>query len=203
MDGTHPLFFCPIALLMRISGDIVSLISTRHLMIADQSEEGSLDERCLRLAELAAHSVDFVKSGVPVNIRDLPRASSKVKPDFLASASDDPEKDCYPSMKALGQMFRAVPVCCSIFCWCGTLSNMVNRYNSLRDPLQRKEIGVSSWFPLTRMLINPADNRVDASVLYKILEAVRLYFPQYSFSPPSKDQAHVSTQRARSLSRTC
>ncbi|KAJ7592653.1 RNA-dependent RNA polymerase [Mycena floridula] len=86
--------------------DAVGQISTRHLTIADQSPEGSLDPRCYQLAQFASDAVDFVKSGVPVNTEKLPKADSKsFKPDFLAAAHDQQ----YPSKKVLGQMFRSVP----------------------------------------------------------------------------------------------
>ena len=93
-----------------ILGDLVGRISTLHLTIADQSEKGSFDSRCLDLAEMASHAVDFTKSGVPVNRSRLPRADSKLRPDFLSFPGDDFEKDTYSSNKALGHMFRAVPV---------------------------------------------------------------------------------------------
>lgn len=97
-------------LLNIISDDRVGNISTRHLQIADQSSSGSFDEDCLVLAKLASQAVDFAKSGVPVRHQDIPRARSSMRPDFLVTASDNIERDTYPSMKALGKLFRAVPV---------------------------------------------------------------------------------------------
>jgi hypothetical protein len=35
-------------------------------MLADQSEEGVNDERCIKLAEMASTAVDFSKTGIPV-----------------------------------------------------------------------------------------------------------------------------------------
>jgi RNA dependent RNA polymerase len=59
---------------------------------------------------MASRAVDFTKSGVPVNRQSLPRPDSRLRPDFLSFPGDDFEKDTYPSNKALGRMFRAVPV---------------------------------------------------------------------------------------------
>ncbi|KAF8299892.1 RdRP-domain-containing protein [Clavulina sp. PMI_390] len=84
--------------------------TTRHLEIADISKNGSFDEDCLRLAQLASQAVDFQKSGVPVEYSELPKGRSKFRPDFLARAEDDVLTDCYPSTKALGRLFRAVPI---------------------------------------------------------------------------------------------
>ncbi|KAF8299894.1 RdRP-domain-containing protein [Clavulina sp. PMI_390] len=93
-----------------IVGDITGIIATRHLEIADYSDEGSFDRDCLKLAELASQAVDFQKSGVPVNFGLLPRGRSRFRPDFLARPEEDPVKDCYQSTRALGVLFRAVPV---------------------------------------------------------------------------------------------
>ncbi|KAJ7576280.1 RNA dependent RNA polymerase-domain-containing protein [Mycena floridula] len=87
--------------------DRVGIISTRHLLIADQSDKNSDDARCMKLTTLASHAVDFVKSGVAVPRQEIPFADSRVyKPDFLAKEYDL----SYPSQKALGKMFREVPV---------------------------------------------------------------------------------------------
>jgi hypothetical protein len=45
----------------------VGLISTRHLMIADQKPQGVFDPDCLMLAEMASVAVDFPKSGHKVS----------------------------------------------------------------------------------------------------------------------------------------
>lgn len=90
--------------------DQVGHISTLHLQIADQSPVGSYDARCLKLAELASHAVDFSKSGVAVQRTNIPSAGSRMRPDFLITSRDNAERDTYASMKALGKLFRAVPV---------------------------------------------------------------------------------------------
>lgn len=88
--------------------DAVGRIANRHLVIADQSPYGAYDPNCLELAELASRAVDFQKSGVPVTMDQLPRARPRAMPDFMTTPDD---KFRYPSKKALGRMFRAVPVC--------------------------------------------------------------------------------------------
>ncbi|KIY65187.1 RdRP-domain-containing protein [Cylindrobasidium torrendii FP15055 ss-10] len=90
-----------------ILNDVVGQIASRHLEISDFSPQGVFDEKCLKLAELASHAVDFTKSGVPVNRWEIPRTETRFKPDFMAR---EDEMHVYKSRKALGEMFRAVPV---------------------------------------------------------------------------------------------
>jgi len=44
-----------------IYSDVLGLLSSRHLLIADQSMEGTLDRRCIELARLCGLAVDFPK----------------------------------------------------------------------------------------------------------------------------------------------
>lgn len=46
-----------------ISSDLVGMIATRHLHIADQCPEGTLNGSCIRLAELHSDAVDYPKTG--------------------------------------------------------------------------------------------------------------------------------------------
>lgn len=46
--------------------DQLGRICTYHEMLADQSERGTLDPECIRLAELASTAVDFSKTGIAV-----------------------------------------------------------------------------------------------------------------------------------------
>lgn len=61
--------------------DNLGVIATRHMILADQMEEGTLHPDCLKLAGLHSTAVDFSKTGIPVDMRDLPRAN-KFRPDL-------------------------------------------------------------------------------------------------------------------------
>ena len=61
--------------------DQLGLICTRHMILADQKEEGTLDKDCLALAEMASTAVDFSKTGIEVDMLTMPRCS-KFRPDL-------------------------------------------------------------------------------------------------------------------------
>ncbi|KAK4728210.1 hypothetical protein R3W88_021198 [Solanum pinnatisectum] len=79
-------------------------ICNAHVVHADLSELGALDEKCLKLAELAAIAVDFPKTGklitMPYNLRP------KLYPDFMGKE----EFQSYNSEKILGKLYRQVNV---------------------------------------------------------------------------------------------
>ncbi|KAH6885741.1 RNA dependent RNA polymerase-domain-containing protein [Thelonectria olida] len=113
--------------------DLLGVIATRHVILADAKEQGTLDPACVRLAELHSTAVDFSKTGIPVEFAQLPRAP-QYRPDFLAMAppltladagqidhimdSDDEQDDddglggakhkYYRSEKILGHLYRNV-----------------------------------------------------------------------------------------------
>ena len=111
-----------------IDNNLVGLISSRHLLIADQEPEGVYHSKALKCAELQSIIVDFPKTGIKVSKSDLPRAS-RAKPDFLAPGprlliskdkvihqpelENDEDEDTvvmswYPSDKILGHLYRAI-----------------------------------------------------------------------------------------------
>ncbi|KAE8149813.1 RNA dependent RNA polymerase-domain-containing protein [Aspergillus avenaceus] len=114
-----------------MSTDILGLIAVRHMIVADQSELGTCDPMCRKLAELHSTAVDFSKTGIPVRMGDLPTINC-YRPDFLApgpktrihnklrisvedrvsnAAYDDNERPnyaYYKSDKILGRLFRSV-----------------------------------------------------------------------------------------------
>ncbi|PLW53729.1 hypothetical protein PCANC_04470 [Puccinia coronata f. sp. avenae] len=94
-----------------ISSDLVGMIATRHLHIADQCPEGTKNELCMRLAELHSDAVDYPKTGVPVNIRSVPNAPTRMKPDFMCQEQDSSKEgeNYYESAKVLGRLFREIP----------------------------------------------------------------------------------------------
>ncbi|KAI0647398.1 RdRP-domain-containing protein [Trametes meyenii] len=92
-----------------INSDVLGLLSDRHLMIADQSKEGTRDESCIQLAKLCSQAVDYPKNGVPVDIFDSPRLLIREKPDWKKAEDSDPrDTDYYYSSRALGVLFRSI-----------------------------------------------------------------------------------------------
>jgi hypothetical protein len=61
--------------------DHLGVIATRHMILADQKEKGTLDEDCLRTAALHSTAVDYSKTGVTANLQELPRCN-KYRPDL-------------------------------------------------------------------------------------------------------------------------
>jgi RNA-dependent RNA polymerase len=93
-----------------ITSDMVGIISSQHLKLADYRVLGVKDPDCLKLAELHSKAVDFPKSGTPVIHSELPRSGRMPRPDWEAgelgfrSARDE----VYQSQRALGQLYRAI-----------------------------------------------------------------------------------------------
>lgn len=52
--------------------DHLGIIATRHMILADQREEGTSHPDCKKLAELHSMAVDFSKTGISVKMEDLP-----------------------------------------------------------------------------------------------------------------------------------
>ncbi|QMW36037.1 hypothetical protein G4B84_011566 [Aspergillus flavus NRRL3357] len=63
--------------------DILGMIAIRHMVMADQAASGTRDTSCRLLAGLHSKAVDFSKTGIPVNMEDMPRVN-RYRPDFLA-----------------------------------------------------------------------------------------------------------------------
>lgn len=58
-----------------IKQDVLGVIATRHMILCDQREEGTLHPDCIKLAALHSTAVDFSKTGRAVELKDLPRAN--------------------------------------------------------------------------------------------------------------------------------
>ncbi|KAI6778657.1 RNA-dependent RNA polymerase [Emericellopsis cladophorae] len=65
--------------------DILGMIATRHQILADTKDEGTVDADCLKLAGLHSTAVDSSKTGIPVDVKHLPKPP-RTRPDFLAPA---------------------------------------------------------------------------------------------------------------------
>ncbi|OJJ50415.1 hypothetical protein ASPZODRAFT_164365 [Penicilliopsis zonata CBS 506.65] len=114
--------------------DHLGVIAIRHMILADQNEEGTRHPDCKKLAELHSTAVDFSKTGIPVMMEHLPKANA-YRPDFLAPGpqtrlydkseialdplvlpatynedEDDiaPPRKYYRSEKILGKLYRAI-----------------------------------------------------------------------------------------------
>ncbi|KAG5661047.1 hypothetical protein KAF25_002690 [Fusarium avenaceum] len=113
--------------------DILGMIATRHVILADYHPEGTTHPDCIDLAALHSTAVDFSKTGIPVDFKSLPK-NPPFRPDFLALApplklydkghlvhiADEEEDDnvddgmaryktkYYSSEKILGQLYRNV-----------------------------------------------------------------------------------------------
>ncbi|XVE71174.1 hypothetical protein DITRI_Ditri10aG0129600 [Diplodiscus trichospermus] len=77
-------------------------ICNAHVVHADLSEHGALDEKCILLAELAATAVDFPKTGKIVSMPA--KLKPKLYPDFMGKE----EYQSYKSSKILGRLYRHI-----------------------------------------------------------------------------------------------
>ena len=77
-------------------------ICNAHVVHADLSEDGAFDEKCLKLAELAATAVDFPKTGIIVTMP--PHLRPKLYPDFMGKE----DYQSYKSTKILGRLYRLI-----------------------------------------------------------------------------------------------
>lgn len=61
--------------------DHLGVVATRHMILADQMDDGTLHPDCLKLADLHSTAVDFSKTGIGVDMKSLPRANKR-RPDL-------------------------------------------------------------------------------------------------------------------------
>ncbi|CAK7275185.1 hypothetical protein SEPCBS119000_006566 [Sporothrix epigloea] len=117
--------------------DHLGAIATRHMILADQLPEGTLEDDCIKTAEMHSTAVDFSKTGIPADLKDLPKAN-RFRPDFLSPGPivqvyshkdidleqfttvdedeiegghhelDPPQHKYYRSIKTLGTLYRAI-----------------------------------------------------------------------------------------------
>jgi RNA-dependent RNA polymerase len=82
--------------------DKLGVICNAHVVHADLSASGALDENCLELAKLAAMAVDFPKTG---KVAVMPQhLKPKLYPDFM----DKDDFAGYKSEKVLGVLYRRI-----------------------------------------------------------------------------------------------
>ncbi|KAL8783757.1 MAG: hypothetical protein Q9195_009284 [Heterodermia aff. obscurata] len=66
-----------------MKNDALGRIATLHQTLADIHPQGVFHPDCIKLAELHSDAVDFSKTGIPVDLKAIPKGA-KVKPDFQA-----------------------------------------------------------------------------------------------------------------------
>lgn len=77
-------------------------ICNAHVVHADSSDYGAMDEKCITLAELAATAVDFPKTGKLVTMPS--HLKPKLYPDFMGKE----QHQSYKSTKILGRLYRRI-----------------------------------------------------------------------------------------------
>jgi RNA-dependent RNA polymerase len=82
--------------------EILGPISNAHVVHADRSKYGAMDDKCIKLAELAATAVDFPKTGKIVTMPPFLRPQEY--PDFMGKEDDI----SYKSEKILGRLYRSI-----------------------------------------------------------------------------------------------
>ncbi|CAH1442301.1 unnamed protein product [Lactuca virosa] len=82
--------------------DSLGTICNAHVVHADMSDYGALDEKCVKLAELAATAVDFPKTGKIVSMP--PQLRPKLYPDYMGKETFQ----SYKSKKILGKLYRQI-----------------------------------------------------------------------------------------------
>ncbi|KAM7258329.1 hypothetical protein ACFE04_014070 [Oxalis oulophora] len=99
-DVTHPdikKFF-----LEHMVNENLGHICNAHVVHADRSEYGALDENCIELAKLAAIAVDTPKTG---EVAKMPyHLKPKLYPDFMGKE----EHQSYKSTRILGELYRKI-----------------------------------------------------------------------------------------------
>lgn len=101
--------FVSFGLLIDCVSQVVGIVASNWLIIADQSEEGIFDEDCRRLAAIHSHAVDYPKSGQAVDVRKIPKLKHMTRPDWSAPETVNVRKaNYYVSHKAIGRLFRSI-----------------------------------------------------------------------------------------------
>lgn len=53
--------------------DVLGMIAIRHVVVADKEDEGTVHPSCLALAGMHSTAVDFSKTGIPVDVKAMPK----------------------------------------------------------------------------------------------------------------------------------
>lgn len=118
-----------------MQSDQLGMICNVHMQLADRRERGTFDDDCINLTGMASTAVDFSKTGIAVDMKNMPKYDRN-RPNFMApgprveisdagaltledaDVGDDDAFDgldaelrpyrYYRSEKALGQLFEAI-----------------------------------------------------------------------------------------------
>lgn len=63
--------------------DQLGMLCNVHMQLADQRPWGTLDPACIKIAGMASTAVDFSKTGIAVDMKQLPKYD-RLRPDFMA-----------------------------------------------------------------------------------------------------------------------
>ena len=87
---------------------ILGMVSINWLLIADLYNV--FHEDCIELCQIHSNAVDYPKNGTPVEIQQVPKPKSDLKPDWHAPETVDLDAShrFYESQKAIGKLFRAI-----------------------------------------------------------------------------------------------
>jgi RNA-dependent RNA polymerase len=89
-----------------MKSDTIALISNLHSAYADSSEDGAMNEKCLKLAQLFLTSIDAPKTGNFIESSDLKQFKINTYPDYL----EMPSYSYYKSPGILGELYRYIDV---------------------------------------------------------------------------------------------
>ncbi|KAF9791853.1 RNA dependent RNA polymerase-domain-containing protein [Thelephora terrestris] len=149
-----------------VNSDVLGLISSNWLIIADQSSV--FDEDCETLAQLHSFAVDYPKSSTPVPLEKIPKTKFKARPDWSQpeTMNDSKSADFYESTTAVGRLFRAIQLPAL------DIVRSVNR--AQRRKLRAEEGGEEGdrlLAELERMSLRN-DDKVDAAVFERITQFI-------------------------------
>ncbi|MCJ1464650.1 hypothetical protein MMC07_003263 [Pseudocyphellaria aurata] len=88
-----------------MKNDTLPTIAHAHLALADSSEDGVRDEKCLKLASLHSMAVDYVKTGEPAV---MPRELNARKWPHFMEKKHKTKDQTYVSRKVLGRLYDQV-----------------------------------------------------------------------------------------------
>ena len=63
--------------------DQLGMLCNVHMQLADQRPLGTLDPDCIKIAAMASTAVDYSKTGLAVNMKELPK-HDRVRPDWMS-----------------------------------------------------------------------------------------------------------------------
>lgn len=121
-----------------MQNDRVGQLSTIHLETSDFEPLGVFHPACVALARMATVALDYGKSGIMVDMSELPRQGARPKPDFMiyeprvltferstidreieeeVGEDTDQAPRFYRSQKVLGRLFRSIDEVAVVTSW--------------------------------------------------------------------------------------